>query len=118
MILWVIMQPWGNDCILVAVNGVNSNVICRYGADGLKLDKNADLIYDTSINYLSVKSAFRTFRQFLPDFFTHWQEQYGDNHGCSLPIYFQKERISHEKQNAVYFTETMVFPPAAKVFFQ
>lgn len=65
------------------------------------VDNFLQMHYDCLINSLSVKGAHRTFRQFLPDFFTHWQKTL--QHLCmSSACLFQKERILHETGFLLY----------------
>ena len=64
----------------------------RTGGKNL-FDNPVFLYYDNFINTLSVKGAHRTFRQFLPDIFTHWQGL-PSGHVCPLPTISEREDIT------------------------
>ena len=71
--------------------------------------------YARGVNDLSVKGAHRTFRQFLPDF------SHTGRRRClcmSSARLFQKERILHETENAVYSMEEPAVPALAPLLFQ
>ena len=52
-----------------------------------------------------MKSANRTFRQFLPDSFTRTGRDSPWGYVCPLPQHFQEERIAHERQDEIRSTK-------------
>ena len=76
-------------------------------------DNFSHLYYDKCINDSSVKSANRTFRQFLPDSFTRTGRDSPWGYVCPLPQHFQEERIAHERQDEIRSTKEAALAAAA-----
>ena len=69
---------WAYSIQTIPVYGVSLPLLLKksavYTFFSFLVDISSQMHYDNLIRDLSVKGACRTFRQFLPDFFTHWRK--------------------------------------------